>query len=106
MPSDSGKLSAAVERLEAQIRAAENLLKVTPGATFEGVSAQLLRFYDGRIRFDGNTPLTELPLKERLEAAKLLPELIRKAIAAEPELVAKTNAASEAIEQAISEAQN
>ena len=105
MPSASGKLSAAVDRLEVQIRAAENLLRETPGATLEGVSAQLLRFYDDRIRFDGNTPLSELPLNERLEAAKLLPELIRKAIAAEPELVAKTNAATEAIEQAISEAQ-
>lgn len=104
MTKDSGKLSLANERLEAQIKAAEKLLKETPGATLEGVSEHLLRFYDDRIRYDGNTPLLELPVKERLEAAKYLPELIRKAIAAEPEMVAKTNAVTEDIEKAISEA--
>ena len=104
MPLDSSELRAALERLEGQIRGAEKLLKETPGATLEGVTANLLRFYDGRIRFDGNTPLSELPVKERLAAAAHLPELIRKAKAAEPELVAKTNAVSEAIEQAIAEA--
>ena len=102
--ADSSDLRAATERLEAQIRAAEKLLKETPGATLQGVSAHLLRFYDGRIRFDGNTPLSELPVKERLDAAMHLPELIRKAKAAEPELVAKTNAAADAIQQAIEEA--
>ena len=104
MPLDSSDLRAALERLEGQIRAAEKLLKETHGATLEGVTANLLRFYDGRIRFDGNTPLSELPVKERLAAAVHLPDLIRKAKAAEPELVAKTNAVSEAIEQAIAEA--
>ena len=106
MSLDSGELRAALERLEAQIQAAENLLKETPGATLEGVSAQLLRFYDGRIRFDGNTPILELPVKERLAAATHLPELIRKAKAAEPELVAKTDAVTKAIEEAISEARS
>jgi hypothetical protein len=104
MPPNSSELRSALDRLEAQIRAAEKLLKDTPGATLQGVSAQLLRFYDGRIRFDGNTPLAELPVNEQLEAAMHLPELIRKAKAAEPELVAKTNAATEAIAQAIAEA--
>lgn len=102
--ADSSELRAATGRLEAQIRAAEKLLKETPGATLQGVSAHLLRFYDGRIRFDGNTPLSELPVNERLDAAMHLPELIRKAKAAEPELVAKTNAAADAIQQAIDEA--
>ena len=106
MPADSSELRSALERLEAQVRAAEKLLKETPGATLQGVSAHLLRFYDGRIRFDGNRPLAELPVNERLEAAMHLPELIRKAKAAEPELVAKTNAAAEAIAEAIAEAQD
>ena len=106
MTPDSSALSAALERLGRQITAAEELLQETPGATLEGVAAHLLRFYDGRIRFDGNTPLSELPVKERLEAATHLPELIRKARAAEPELVAKTDAATEAIEQAIAEAKD
>ncbi len=106
MSLDSSNLHAALNRLEEQIKAAEKLLKETPGATLEGVAANLLRFYDGRIRFDGNTPLLELPVKERLEAATHLPELIRKARAAEPELVAKTDAVSRAIEQAIAEADN
>jgi hypothetical protein len=103
MPTDSSQWSAALERLDAQIRAAEKLLKETPGATLQGVSAHLLQFYDGRIRFDGNTPLSELPVNDRLEAATHLPELIRKARAAEPELVAKANAVTEAIEKAIAE---
>jgi hypothetical protein len=103
MPADTSQWSAAMKRLEVQIRAAENLLKDTPGATLEGVSEQRLQFFDGRIRFDGNTPLVELPVKERLEAATHLPELIRKAKAAEPELVAKANAVTEAIEKAITE---
>lgn len=102
--TEPSQLHSALERLEAQIRAAEKLLKETPGATLEGVTVDLLRFYDGRIRFDGNTPLSELPVKERLKAALHLPELIRKAKAAEPELVAQTNTATEAIEQAIAEA--
>ena len=101
--SEPSNLSSALERLDSQIRAAEKLLKETPGATLQGVSAHLLRFFDGRIRYDGNTPLMELPVNERIEAALLLPELIRKARAAEPELVAKTDAATAAIEQAISE---
>lgn len=104
MPPNSSDLRSALDRLEAEIRAAEKLLKETPGATLQGVSAHLLRFYDGRIRFDGNTPLAELPVNERLDAAMHLPELIRKAIAAEPELVARTNAATEAIAEAIHEA--
>ena len=103
MTLDSSNLRAALNRLDDQIKAAEKLLKETPGATLEGVSSNLLRFYDGRIRFDGNTPLLELPVKERLEAATHLPELIRKARAAEPELVAKTDAVTKAIEEAISE---
>ncbi len=101
--SGPSNLSAALERLDAQIRAAEKLLKETPGATLQGVAAHLLRFYDGRIRYDGNTPLLELPVNERIEAAVFLPELIRKARAAEPELGAKTDAATSAIEQAIAE---
>ena len=106
MPTDSSELSVALAGLEAQIRAAEKLLQDTPGATLEGVSAQLLQFFDGRIRFDGNTPLCELPVNERLEAATHLPELIRKAKAAEPELVAKANVATEAIEKAIAAAKS
>jgi hypothetical protein len=106
MPTDSSEWSAALERLDVQIRASEKLLKETPGATLQGVSAHLLRFYDGRIRFDGNTPLSELPPNERLEAAAYLPELIRKARAAEPELVAKANAATEAIEKAIADVES
>jgi hypothetical protein len=106
MPTNSSELSGALQRLESQIRAAEKLLSNTPGATLEGVSAHLLQFFDGRIRFDGNTPLWELPVKERLEAATHLPELIRKARAAEPELVAKADAAAEAIEKAIAETQS
>ena len=47
--------------------------------------------------------MSELPVNERLEAAGHLPELIRKARAAEPELVAKANAVTEAIEKAIAE---
>ena len=101
--SDSSEWSAALERLDVQIRAAEKLLKDTPGATLQGVSAQLLQFFDGRIRYDGNTPLSELPVNERLQAASLLPELIRKARAAEPELVAKANSVTEAIEMALAE---
>lgn len=106
MPTDSSEWSVALERLDIQIRAAEKLLKETPGATLQGVSAQLLKFYDGRIRFDGNTPLSELPVNERLEAAAHLPELIRKARAAEPELVAKANAVTEAIENALADDQS
>lgn len=106
MPVDSSQWSAALERLDAQIRAAEKLLKDTPGATLQGVSAHLLKFYDGRIRFDGNTPLSELPVNERLEAAAHLPELIRKARAAEPELVAKANAVTEAIAKTLAESEN
>ena len=103
MPTDSSQWSAALERLDVQIRAAEKVLKETPGATLQGVSAHLLKFYDGRIRYDGNTPLSELPVNERLEAAAHLPELIRKARAAEPELVAKANTVTEAIAKAIAE---
>ena len=103
MARETSQLSAALERLDAQIQAAEKLLRETPGSTLEGVAAHLLRFYDDRIRYDGNTPLLELPVKERLEASTHLPELIRKALAAEPELVAKTDAVTQEIEKAIAE---
>lgn len=101
MSSDTSEWSAALKRLDAQIRAAEKLLMETPGSTLDGVSEQRLQFFDGRVRFDGNMPLVELPVNERLEAAQHLPELIRKARAAEPALVAKANAVTEAIEKAI-----
>lgn len=104
MPADTSEWSAALKRLDAQIQAAEKLLAETPGATLDGVSEQRLQFFDGRVRFDGNTPLVELPVNERLEAAAHLPELIRKARAAEPALVAKANAVTEAIEKAITSA--
>ena len=65
MPPDSSELHNALERLGAQIKAAEKLLQETPGATLEGVSAHLLRFYDGltgEIRLDGAN-LENLPRK-------------------------------------------
>lgn len=103
MPQDTSQWSAALKRLEVQIRAAEKLLMETPGATLDGVSAERLQFFDGRVRYDGNMPLVELPVNERLEAATHLPELIRKARAAEPALVAKANAVTDAIEKAIAD---
>jgi hypothetical protein len=101
--SDPNEMSLALERLDEQIRAAETLLSETPGATLPGVTAQLLRFHDGRIRYDGYTPLSELRAPERLEAAAHLPRLIRKAIAAQPEMIKQTNTATDAIEHAIAE---